>query len=210
MIGGVMRKGIIQLTVAGIFLLIFALILYFVLSKKTDSVDQACYEWIAKMINPTNTKLMKFITFFGGTLGIAISIGVSYFFLKDNFDRGFLTLGILGEVALNNLIKVIIKRIRPSIHPLVLETGYSFPSGHTMATTVFYSFILFFVWKSHLPKTLKIIITIPCIIMILSVLISRVYLGVHYISDVTAGLTLSIAYVLIITFFYTSLKGHFL
>lgn len=205
-----MRKGIIQLTTAGIFLLIFALILYFVLSKKADSIDQNFYEWIAKTINPTNTKLMKFITFFGGTLGIALSVGISYFFLKDNFDRGFLTLGILGEVALNNIIKVLIKRIRPAINPLVLETGYSFPSGHTMSTTAFYSFILFFIWKSHLPKILKIIITIPCIIMILSVLISRVYLGVHYISDVTAGLTLSIAYVLIITFFYTNLKGPFI
>ena len=78
-----------------------------------------------------------------------------------------------------------------------------------MSSTAFYSLILFFVWKSHLPKLIKIIITIPCIIMILSVLISRVYLGVHYISDVTAGLALSLAYVLLITYFYPGLKGYF-
>ena len=153
-----MRKGFIHLIVASIFLFIFLSILYLVLSKKTNSLDQAFYQSISKLINPTNTKIMRFITFFGGTLGIACSLGVSYIFFKNNFDRGFLTLGILGEVALNNVVKIIIKRIRPTINPLVLETGYSFPSGHTMSSTAFYSLILFFVWKSHLPKLIKIII----------------------------------------------------
>lgn len=203
-------KQLIQVLLAVLFLIFFGLILYLVLEKKIESFDQAIYEMISKFINPVNTKMMRFITFFGGTLGILLSVLVSYVFLKDNFDRGFLTLGILGEVALNNIVKIVIKRIRPTINPLVIETGYSFPSGHTMSSTAFYSFILFFIWKSPIPKTLKILLSIPCIIMILSVLISRVYLGVHYISDVTAGLCLSICYVLLITAFYSNIKNYFI
>ncbi|MCI8575253.1 MAG: phosphatase PAP2 family protein [Bacilli bacterium] len=205
-----MKKGMISIGIAIILLLAFCTILYLVWTKKVDQIDKAVYGFISKLITPKNTKIMKFLTFFGGTIGIALSLFVSYFFIKDNFDRGFITLGILGEVALNNIIKIIIKRFRPTINPLVIETGYSFPSGHTMSSTAFYSLLLFFIWKSSLSMTIKIIISIPCIIMIFSVLISRVYLGVHYISDVTAGLCLSLSYVLLITFFYTSLRNYFI
>lgn len=205
-----MKKGMISIGIAIILLIAFCTILYLVWTKKVDQIDKAVYGFISKLITPKNTKIMKFLTFFGGTIGIALSLFVSYFFIKDNFDRGFITLGILGEVALNNIIKIIIKRFRPTINPLVIETGYSFPSGHTMSSTAFYSLLLFFIWKSSLSMTIKIIISIPCIIMIFSVLISRVYLGVHYISDVTAGLCLSLSYVLLITFFYTSLRNYFI
>lgn len=205
-----MKKGWIQITIAILFIALFFFLLYLLMVKKNESLDHNFYEWLAKFINSRNTKIMRFFTFFGGTLGIALSIAVSFFFLKDNFDRGFFALSMLGEVALNNLIKIIVKRIRPTINPLVTETGYSFPSGHTMATTAFYSLVLFFVWKSPLPKLIKILISIPCVIMIIMVLISRVYLGVHYFSDVIAGLSCSIAYVLIITNFYLSIKKYFI
>lgn len=191
-------------------MIIFFGLLYLVITKKIESMDHAIYEKISKIINPTNTKIMKVITFFGGTIGIIISVIITYFFLKSNFDRGFLTLSILGEVALNNIIKVIIKRPRPAINPLVIETSYSFPSGHTMAITAFYALILFFLWKSPLSLLWKTIITIASIIIILIISFSRIYLGVHYTSDILAGITCSIAYVLLITLCYTRLKGIFI
>jgi undecaprenyl-diphosphatase len=205
-----MKKGWISLGIAGVLLITFCVILYLVWTKKVDKIDKFVYAFISKGISLKNTKIMKFLTFFGGTVGIALGLLVSDFFIKDNFDRIFLTLGILGEVALNNLIKVVIKRFRPTINPLVIETGYSFPSGHTMSTTALYSLLLFFLWKSSIPIALKVFLSIPFIMIIFCVLISRVYLGVHYISDVTAGLCLSLSYVLVITFFYSCLRNYFI
>jgi len=204
-----MRKNTIQIILAITFLVIFFLVLFLVLTKKIDSLDQFIYDKISKIINPTNTKIMKFLTLFGSTVGIGIGIIVICFILKNNFDRGFFAIGMLAEVALNNVIKVIIKRNRPIINPLVMETGYSFPSGHTMSSTAFFLLIIFFLWKSPLPRKVKIILTIPCCLIILCVLFSRVYLGVHYFSDVIAGFACSVTYVLLLTYFYTDLK-HFI
>ncbi len=73
-------KQLIQILLAVLFLILFGLILYLVLEKKIESFDQAIYEMISKFINPVNTKMMRFITFFGGTLGILLSVLVSYVF----------------------------------------------------------------------------------------------------------------------------------
>ncbi len=203
-------KKIIQITIAVVFMIIFLSLLYLVLTKKIENMDYNIYQRISKIINPTNTAWMKTITFFGSLFGIICGIAISCFFLKKNFDRGFLCLTMLGEVIINNVIKILIKRPRPSINPLVTETSYSFPSGHTMAVTAFYALVLFFLWKSPLSLIWKIIITLISSIIILTVAFSRVYLGVHYTSDVLAGVSCSLAYVLLITLCYTNLKELFI
>lgn len=205
-----MKKNIIEIIIASICIILFIIILYTVQTKKINSLDQLIYEKISRFINPTNTKFMKIITIFGSVIGIAFGVFISYFFLKDKFDKSFITLAMLGEAALNNVIKVIIKRPRPTINPLVVETGYSFPSGHTMSSTAFFSLLIFFLWKSHLPTKIKIIITIPFVCIIGLVLTSRVYLGVHYFSDVFAGLLLSLACILLLSSGYPKIKKFFL
>lgn len=204
-----MRKNILQIILAVIFLIIFFLMLYLVITKKIGTLDQFVYNKIAKMINPKNTKIMKFLTGFGSVFEIILIIFISMLFLKNNFDRTFLILGTLGEAAINNVIKILVKRPRPTINPLVIETSFSFPSGHTMAATALYLLLLFFLWKSSLPKEIKLFLTIIGIIIILCVALSRIYLGVHYFSDVIAGLCCSISYVLLITYFYSDLKHFF-
>lgn len=201
-----MRKNMLELIIAILCIIIFLILLYLVLTKKIAWLDQNTYEKIAKLISPTNTKIIKSLTFLGSTLGIIISIAISYFFITNNFDRGFLTFGILGEVLLNNLLKILVGRYRPTINPLVIEKGHSFPSGHTMVATAFYLFLIYFLWKSPLTILWKTIITILFIGIILIVMFTRVYLGVHYFSDVLAGFACSAAYVLILTILYPYLK----
>lgn len=200
-----MRKNI-QLITASICTFLFFFIMYLVITKKIDNLDQRFYQKVSRLINPENTKIMKIITNLGSATGIIISIVISYFFLKNNFNRTFITLGMMGEVAVNNLLKVLVKRLRPTINPLVQETNYSFPSGHTMAITALYLFFIFFLWKSPLTKSIKIILTIVSLVIIIAVSFSRIYLGVHYLSDVLGGLFCSTAIVLILLHFYKPLK----
>ena len=205
-----MKKNIFQLLIAGIPFLLFLLILYFVLSKKIENFDTNLYQKVSKLINPTNTKIIKIITFMGSAIGIFLGIIISCTFIKNNFDRIFLTLGMLGEVTLNNILKVIIKRPRPTINPLITETNYSFPSGHALAITAFTFFLLFFLWKMPINWIWKFIISIVFLGIIMLVMFSRVYLGVHYSSDVIAGFLCSASYILIITSFYPTIKQFFM
>lgn len=195
----------IQFMTAILLILIFFYMLYLVITKKIEKLDHEFYQKIAKRINKVNTFIMKKITFLGSAPGIIIGIAISFFFIKDSFDRQFLVLSVIGEAILNQLIKMIVKRIRPSINPLVVEDSPSFPSGHTMSTSVFYSLLLFFLWKSPILLMGKIILSILAVILVLSVMLSRIYLGVHYLSDVIAGLCCGLSYVLLITLLYPEL-----
>ena len=92
---------------------------------------------------------------------------------------------------------MIIQRPRPEDFRLIEETGYSFPSGHSMASMAFYGLIIYFAFKYVKNKNAKIIICTILSLLVLLIGISRIYLGVHYASDVIAGFVLSIAYLVV-------------
>ena len=92
------------------------------------------------------------------------------------------------------VVKHIIQRPRPEGIALITETGYSFPSAHTMGSVVFYGFLVFLIWKYFKSKNLKIILTIILPIFALAIGYTRIYLGVHYFTDVVAGTLAGIAY----------------
>lgn len=100
---------------------------------------------------------------------------------------------------LNLVLKNIVERPRPIGYRLIDETGYSFPSGHSMISTAFYGLIIYLIWKNVRNTKLKYISCILLALLILLIGISRIYLGVHYASDVIGGFTISIAYLIIFT-----------
>ena len=77
---------------------------------------------------------------------------------------------------------------------LVEENSFSFPSGHASAVMTFYGYLIYMIWQSTLQKKLKIIFSIFLTIIILMVGYSRVYLNVHYVSDVLSGFMLSLIF----------------
>ncbi|NMC55729.1 MAG: phosphatase PAP2 family protein [Eubacteriaceae bacterium] len=97
------------------------------------------------------------------------------------------------------LLKSIFARPRPSNIYLVKVSGYSFPSGHAMTSAAFYGFIIYLIWQTNIRKNLKIASTVFLFILIILIGVSRVYLGVHYTSDIAAGFLVSIAYLIVFT-----------
>ena len=148
------------------------------------------------------TVFFKVFTFFGEAK-LLIPVGfigalIGFFVFKDRL-RAFCYISNLVAISgLNWTIKHIIQRPRPDVSlRLVEENGYSFPSGHAMITTAFYGLIIFYAWNHVQSKLWRNVICIVFTILIIMIDFSRVYLGVHYLSDVLAGSLISIAYLIV-------------
>lgn len=124
---------------------------------------------------------------------------------KKTKDFMFLSINILFSIIVSRIVKLIFQRERPS-WPLIGETGYSYPSGHTFTATCFYGSLIILVNK-YFKGILKILVNIFLIIMILLTGLSRIYLGVHYLSDVIAGYILgTIVLIIVYKLFYGNKK----
>ena len=108
-----------------------------------------------------------------------------------------MTLNLFLVFIINRLLKFIIRRPRPQAFVLVIENGYSFPSAHAMIGFAFYGFIIYLIMKSKKNKKEKIIYSTLLSLLILVVGISRIYLGVHYASDVIGGFLIALLYLVI-------------
>ena len=117
-------------------------------------------------------------------------IFIMFLVLKQK-DKSYKIAGsIILSTIINNIVKIIIRRPRPE-YMTVVEKTFSYPSGHTMASTTLYGILLYLLLKSNLKKTYKIVFGIILGILPLLVGISRIYLGAHFFTDVFGGYLLS-------------------
>ena len=147
------------------------------------------------------TTIFKIITSFAGIKFMILACIIVLFLKKLKHIRYFIILNIFNDIVLNNILKLIFKRERPFDLMIIEETGYSFPSGHTMVAAIFYGFIIYLVNKSKYKKKTKTIINTILSLLILLIGISRIYLGVHYATDVIASYLISASYLIIFTHF---------
>ena len=112
-------------------------------------------------------------------------------------------------VSSNQILKRIIRRARPNHLRLVKEKGFSFPSGHSMVSIALYGILIYIVNKNIKNKPLRITLTIILSILILLIGLSRIYVGVHYPSDVLSGYILAtIITILVIDYYNTHFRGN--
>ena len=180
-----------------ICMLLFVKILRDVYSEGILDFDSFSYNLICKyFMSDSFTTIMKFITMFGGGYYLIILSLLS--FLIKNKKYSFCICFNLSFVAfLNFILKNIVERSRPIENQLVSVSGYSFPSGHSMVSMAFYGFIIYLVYKFVKNKTIKYLVIFLLSVLIIMIGFSRVYLGVHYTSDVVAGLLISLSYSII-------------
>ena len=149
------------------------------------------------LISDFATPIAKFITNFGGAI-ILIVLALMLFIFIKNKKIGVSIISNLAIITLlNQLLKRIVQRPRPTEFRIVEESGYSFPSGHSMVSMAFYGYLIYLIYKYVKNKYLKWISIILLSILICSIGISRIYLGVHYTSDVLGGFFISISYLII-------------
>ena len=160
--------------------------------------DIVGYDIISKLFKfNVSTPIAKFITNFGGAIFVISLTTILFFVIKDK-KIGISIITNLGIVTiLNHIIKFIMQRPRPTEFRIIEETGYSFPSGHSMVSLAFYGYLIYLIYKyinnKHLKRTLIIILSV----LICIIGVSRIYLGVHYTSDVLGGFLISFAYLII-------------
>lgn len=198
-IGKALKKNY-KLIILLICIIIFLAIIEDVFEKETMTIDLFIYKIIVQnMRNDVLTNVFKVITNFGGVYCLIIISILSAIFIKDKKIASSIPLNLVIITILNVVLKNIVERPRPEGYRLINETGYSFPSGHSMISAAFYGLIIYFIWKNVKNKKLKYISCTLLGILIALIGISRIYLGVHYASDVIGGFTISIAYLIIFT-----------
>lgn len=149
------------------------------------------------LISDFATPIAKFITNLGGAIFLIIATIILFILIK-NKKIGFSIISNLVIVTiLNQLLKNILQRPRPNEFRIIEETGFSFPSGHSMASMAFYGYLIYLIYKYVKNKYLKWTLIVLLVILICTIGISRIYLGVHYTSDVLGGFLISISYLVI-------------
>lgn len=156
------------------------------------------YNFMENDIGIEGAKLFSFLGSFWCLLLISL---IFIIFIKNKKYCSFIILNLGLVTLINQGLKILIRRLRPD-YALVDEFGFSFPSGHAMVSLAFYGLIIYLLNKNIQNNKLKISIIIVLNILIIGIGLSRVYLGVHYFSDVLAGFFLAIFYLIVLLSFY--------
>jgi len=144
-----------------------------------------------------STTVMRDISLLGGTLGIIIIAlavaAVEYHRLRQKSAVVFLALVVAGQFALSNSVKIIVDRARPDIDRLTGFSGASFPSGHATAAAATFMACALLLGRLR-PRRVKALCAAVAGGVAVSVAATRVFLGVHWLTDVLAGLFLGWAW----------------
>lgn len=185
-------------------LFVFVYIADEMVAEKENHLDTQIVTIVNQHQSPAATTFFETLTFFGSSSFLfpayCILIAILLF---EKRKKTALNIGIIGvsSTAILHLLKEIFKRHRPSDELVAHVTGFSFPSGHSFSSFTFYALIIYLFWQTKLSVSIKIFIAIFFFSFAALIAFSRVYLHVHYPSDVIAGFCLSIIWLLLAFYF---------
>jgi undecaprenyl-diphosphatase len=184
-----------HLTIAFVFsvfcIIGFSFISLLISDHKIIKFDSTVIAAVQGLESPGLTEVMKFFTFIGsGPFVTFLCLCLLFFLYKVLHHRQELILfiaAVAGTALLNGLLKHLFHRMRPHLHRLIEVGGYSFPSGHAMSAFAVYTILAFLLWRHIQKQWARTFLVIFSVIMILAIGMSRIYLGVHYPSDIIGG-----------------------
>jgi undecaprenyl-diphosphatase len=195
-------KILARLAVAFLFylfpVLLFAKIATEFPERSTTQADTAMLEWLHRFASPALDQLAVLITNCGGPAGVVVLTTVSVatlFLLRHRRPAIILLLGVGGAALINTILKLSFQRARPDLWVTVVkETSFSFPSGHAMISAALAFSVMYILWYTRWrwwAVGLGLLYTF-------TIGLSRLYLGVHYPTDVLAGWAVGFAWVVIV------------
>lgn len=182
----------------GTLLILFCLITTLVLTDNISWFDDTIYNIIFGIRNNFFDFFFKAITILGNTTTIIIVVGLLLIFVVKEEYFHMLAISVVSTVATNQLLKHIFMRPRPDHLRLIKQGGYSYPSGHAMISIAIYGFLIYYIYKKVTNKKLKIFLISLLSLLIILIGLSRIYVGVHYPSDVLGGYILSVLILILV------------
>jgi membrane-associated phospholipid phosphatase len=193
-------------------LLLFIFLAREILEDKEVNFDMKAFAWADNLGSPTFDNFMTNITFFASRnfiTGASILLIIYFLFIRRHKWYSIKVPVIaVGSISLNLLLKFLFDRERPIIPHLVKSYGLSFPSGHAMISASFYGLLIYLIWVNVKNPVWRWTLVIILAIFILTIGFSRVYLHVHYASDVLAGFSAGLLWVIIAVYCLKRLERY--
>lgn len=153
--------------------------------------DQAITQYVISLRSPNLTKFLMFVTNVGDFYGYVIVVGIFTLLSIFVFKSWKYILQIVFVLVLSSISNLILKRFvdraRPGIEHMVSVETLSYPSGHAMSAIAFYGFLIYLFYRFKMNMVLKSVIILILVLLIFSIGFSRIYLGVHFPSDIAGG-----------------------
>lgn len=183
---------------------VFLGLLFFVLRGEVMKLDQMAYWLVVENLRADwLTPIMEAFSALATPVSLIAMLLVIAAFAPGKRPGWFCTVNLALSALLNVVLKMLVQRPRPEGFRLAVESGFSFPSGHSMAAMAFFGLIIWLVWHYEQDRRQRLLLTISFGALIAMIGISRIYLGVHYASDVLGGFCASIIWLV----FYTKLAA---
>lgn len=192
-------KGNLKWIIFFLVTAIFIILSKRVLTQEVFALDEVITNFVSKFQTPMLTNILKLITDLMSFPALIAICLIVYLLPASRKNGNVVVLNLVTVTSINAILKIFFARERPFENALIEEIGYSFPSGHSMTSMAFFGLFIYLIYHSKLKKKEKIltISLFSCLILLIG--ISRIYLGVHYPSDVIGGFVLSIAYLILFT-----------
>lgn len=178
--------------------ILFFVVLLLVVCQRTRWFDENVYHLVSSCRSSFTDFYFMSITKLANTSIILVVLLLFILFVRGRHSL-FLAISSIDCLLLTTFFKYIIGRSRPEVFQLIEQGGYSFPSGHTMFSVCVYGYFLYLVLVHVHHKIWRSIFIVGLLFIIFSIGISRIYVGVHFASDVLAGYLLGTSYLLLLT-----------
>ncbi|QST01271.1 phosphatase PAP2 family protein [Pontibacillus sp. ALD_SL1] len=200
------KKSLIILLIGfvtiGMAVYLFAELAEQVIAEEKFAFDQMVTDWVRDIQAPWLGTMFGWITELGSVMlltvaSILFALFIYFFTKKSRWVIVYFAINMLGISLLTKVLKLLFERQRPEVLQQYDGTGFSFPSGHTTGSMVFYGFMIYMVSTTKWKKSIRYVLNTILGLLIFLIGFSRVYLGVHFPTDILAGFAFGISWLFV-------------